>query len=85
MAAGTYQEYLFGRWTAEFGQDGVKKLLDDGHVAVRTQSARVSLNRDRFKSHVDSIALSETGVSPTLLVTPSIRFFDGRTAGACCA
>jgi len=76
---GSYQEHLFDRWMSQFGEAGVETLLADGHLATGSSSVSVGLNRERFESHLGTIELIDTGVNSTLLLAPSIRFFDGRS------
>ena len=77
-AVGTYQEYLFGRWTQRFGGRDVEKLLEHGYLELRARRVDISLNRGSVERTLKTIEFADASVKPTLVVAPSLRFFDGR-------
>jgi molybdopterin-containing oxidoreductase family iron-sulfur binding subunit len=77
-AAGVYQEYLFGRWTKRFGERDVEKLLEQGYLELPARRVDISLNRASVERTLKTIEFADASVKPTLVVAPSLRFFDGR-------
>jgi molybdopterin-containing oxidoreductase family iron-sulfur binding subunit len=76
---GTYQEYLFGRWTSRFGERGVEKLLVEGFLETGPDSVTVELNRSTVENTLRSMKLADSSVKPALVIAPSLRFYDGRS------
>jgi molybdopterin-containing oxidoreductase family iron-sulfur binding subunit len=75
---GTYQEYVFGQWNRRFGKRDVEKLLDQGYLGLPARHVDISLNRASVERTLKTIEFADASVKPTLVVAPSLRFFDGR-------
>jgi molybdopterin-containing oxidoreductase family iron-sulfur binding subunit len=76
-AVPTYQEYLFGRWTAEYGSDKVEALLAQGFLKESRSEPELRIDRSTVTDHLRSAGFNDDGVKPVLVVAPSLRMYDG--------
>ncbi|MEJ2089614.1 MAG: 4Fe-4S dicluster domain-containing protein, partial [Gammaproteobacteria bacterium] len=77
--AESYQQRLFRGWKSRFGERNTEKLLADGYLATAGREAGVTLDRNAVASHLRSVRLTDRTAKPMLVMTPSIRFYDGRS------
>jgi anaerobic selenocysteine-containing dehydrogenase/Fe-S-cluster-containing dehydrogenase component len=80
-AAG-YREHLFAEWTKRFGEKGRDALYRNGFVEESLPAKRVTLD-GRKAAVLLKEAAAEGGEprTPVLVLTPSLRTFDGRSRG----
>jgi molybdopterin-containing oxidoreductase family iron-sulfur binding subunit len=78
-AAESYQQFLFRRWKGRLGDRSTEKLLADGYVRSGLADGNVTLNRNAVTPELQSLRMKDTVAKPALVMTPSIRFFDGRS------
>jgi Fe-S-cluster-containing dehydrogenase component len=77
-AAATYEEFLIGRLREKYGEADTAGMLSRGFIRRSAEPAPVVLAAEAALSHLRGARLSEPSVSPVLIVSPSIRSFDGR-------
>jgi molybdopterin-containing oxidoreductase family iron-sulfur binding subunit len=77
-APGTsYQQYVSDRWAKQIGPDAPATLLKQGWIARGGAAASPAAKAPDHKYTFDSIAAHTGGV---LMLAPSVRFYDGRSA-----
>ena len=76
----SYQEYVLNEWKEGYGESFVEEILNKGYLEVTADKDEVKLQEGSLKDHLKSLKLPEEMKKPVLLVTPSIRSFDGRSA-----
>jgi molybdopterin-containing oxidoreductase family iron-sulfur binding subunit len=77
-AAGTtYQQYVYDRWSRELGADVAAALLKQGWSARPVETESSALNEP---DHKYTFAETRAGSGPVLVVAPSTRWYDGRSA-----
>jgi molybdopterin-containing oxidoreductase family iron-sulfur binding subunit len=77
-AAGTtYQQYVYDRWTREFGADGAAAMLKQGWA---TRPVAASGGSPGVPDHKYTFAETAAPAGAVLVVAPSVRWYDGRSA-----
>ncbi len=77
-AAATYEEFLIGRLRERYGEADAAGMLSQGFLRRSAEPAPVTLDAEAALAHLRGARLAEPSVSPVLIVSPSIRSFDGR-------
>ncbi len=80
-AAPGYRDFLFDVWRKRFGNSGKDAFLKQGHFEGTVSGGRVSLDGKRAASLMEGIAMDGKSPTPVLVLTPSLRTFDGRSRG----
>ena len=78
-SAATYEEFLIGRLKEKLGDADVAAMLATGYLRRSVEYRPAALDTEAALAHLRSAGLAEPSVSPVLLVSPSIRSFDGRS------
>ncbi len=76
----SYQEYVLNEWKKSYGESFIEEVLNKGYLEETPDKDEVKLQEGSLKDHLKSLNLPEVMKKPVLLVTPSIRSFDGRSA-----
>lgn len=77
-AAGTtYQQYVSDRWAKEFGPDAHATMLKQGWIARTGSSASAPIREPDHKYTFDAVTPPAGAV---LVMAPSVRWYDGRSA-----
>ena len=76
----SYQEYVLNEWKKSYGESFIEEVLNKGYLEETPDKDKVKLQERSLKNHLKSLKLPEVMKKPVLLVTPSIRSFDGRSA-----
>jgi molybdopterin-containing oxidoreductase family iron-sulfur binding subunit len=76
----SYQEYVLNEWKKSYGESFIEEVLNKGYLEETPDKDEVKLQEGSLKNHLKSLKLPEVMKKPVLLVTPSIRSFDGRSA-----
>ncbi len=77
--AASYQEFLFAKWRSRYGRQSVETLLVDGFLRRPTTRTAVNLDHLATRRRLRSLKITDAVAWPILMVTPSIRSFDGRS------
>jgi len=77
--ATNFQEYLFQNWRRKFGADALDDFQKKGFIVGETSKQNVSLNANQALAVLNNFQLFEIKNEPVLLVTPSVRSYDGRS------
>lgn len=75
----TYQQRLFQNWKSRFGDARTEELLVKGYLKTNGAARDVKLDRGNVNTAFRSLNMNEAVSKPFLVMTPSIRFFDGRS------
>jgi molybdopterin-containing oxidoreductase family iron-sulfur binding subunit len=75
----SFKEYLFEEWGNRYGEEGTKELLIRGHVVDDVADKKISLNTGTVVSALSRVKNGFVGGKPVLVLSPSIRTFDGRS------
>ncbi len=73
-----YAEYLQARWQNVYGAKAARELTERGWTRVETPARTVSLRADAPRARVPEAPHRDEGAA-TLVVAPSVRWFDGRS------
>ncbi|NIM19091.1 MAG: 4Fe-4S dicluster domain-containing protein [Candidatus Latescibacteria bacterium] len=77
-----YQQYIFESWARDHGGAAVEAFLQNGflekRIGVRVLKSRPSLST--VESFLKRLHLPEPKSGPTLVISPSIRSYDGRSS-----
>src|SRR5688572_29095742 len=77
-AAGTtYQQYVADRWNRDLGADGAANLLKQGWSSRPTGGTGAGM---ASPDHKYTFADGKAPAGPVLVVAPSVRWYDGRSA-----
>lgn len=76
--AKNYQEFLFRRWHEEGGDKYFENIIKDGFVIEKRDVKPLRLNESAITSVLKRLKSPEEIKKPVLIVTPSLRTFDGR-------
>jgi molybdopterin-containing oxidoreductase family iron-sulfur binding subunit len=76
LGAESYQAYLINRWRREFGDSGAEALLTRGYLVPQSRGGG---RRVSPAARTGRYSLQSAGDGLTLVVSPSLRFFDGRS------
>ncbi len=71
-----YAEYLQARWERVYGAGAARRLVERGWATVRAPRRAPSVRSDAPAIRVDA---SSPPAGTTLVVAPSVRWFDGRS------
>ncbi len=74
-----YRQYLTARWKANFSQSRMTELQEKGYLKVAVQSSRLKLNLPALRAFLRQPRELRPVKGPVLVVTPSIRSYDGRS------
>ncbi len=77
--AANFQEYLFQGWREKFGASALDDFQKNGFMESDVPASRIRLNEGQVSAALAKQKLPELKKSPTLILTPSIRTFDGRS------
>jgi molybdopterin-containing oxidoreductase family iron-sulfur binding subunit len=77
----TYQKLLFETWARDLGAARVEEFIGKGYIETSETELRVILNENAARDIAKQITLPDPAQNTTLVVSPSLRFFDGRSAG----
>ena len=70
----SYQAYLLERWRREYGPEGAESLLTAGFVETPVPAVKPS-----FHAGTGGPVLIPPPAGPVLVLSPSLRFYDGRS------
>jgi molybdopterin-containing oxidoreductase family iron-sulfur binding subunit len=73
----TYQQYVADRWTRELGADGAAAMLKQGWIVRPAASTAAGI---AAPDHQYTFAQSKAPGGAVLVVAPSVRWYDGRSA-----
>jgi molybdopterin-containing oxidoreductase family iron-sulfur binding subunit len=76
--APSYQEYVIRRFNEAYGASGAESLLSDGYIRRSAAGAAVTLDGRAALAGIRGAAFSEPPHGTVLVVSPSLRAFDGR-------
>lgn len=76
----TYQEYVLKRWKTRYGEAALEAVLKSGYHETNVERADVQLQEGRVTEYLSGLRLPESLDTPVLMITPSIRWFDGRSS-----
>ncbi|HEY4716939.1 MAG TPA: molybdopterin-dependent oxidoreductase, partial [bacterium] len=77
----TYHEYLLQEWDKTGDKKFVKELLEKGFFKGKKSGASVVLNHESVLSSLKAFKLPEVKTESVLIIAPSLRTYDGRSAG----
>ena len=75
----TYQEYLFHAWHQRFEQQQLQQFSEQGFLSLSLAAAPVRFNAGAAAHLLASAVEAESIAAPHLILSPSIRSFDGRS------
>jgi Fe-S-cluster-containing dehydrogenase component/anaerobic selenocysteine-containing dehydrogenase len=75
----TFQEYLFKRWKEQYSETQIDEFLTKGYLRTPVAKDKVVLNERNLQNAVKDFRAAEEPSAPVLVLTPSIRSFDGRS------
>jgi molybdopterin-containing oxidoreductase family iron-sulfur binding subunit len=75
----SHKEYLFDRWGKRFGEDGIKEFLKRGYIVDDVADKKISLEGESVISALSQEKEGYEAGKPVLVLSPSIRTFDGRS------
>ncbi|MFQ5510454.1 MAG: 4Fe-4S dicluster domain-containing protein [Candidatus Krumholzibacteriia bacterium] len=78
--AASYQQFLFKKWRTRYGERDTEKLITDGFLSRPAPARTVTLDRAAAGRRLRTLEITDTVAWPLLVVTPSIRAFDGRSS-----
>lgn len=71
----TYQQYVMDRWARDYGM-AAADLVKNGYIQTQVAAVSVSLKDPDHRYTFDATPSS----SPALVIAPSVRWYDGRSA-----
>ncbi len=77
--AGSYQEFLFASWESRYGRETLERFAATGFVAEPVREPAVDLNPAAAARLWAEAAGAGIARGPVLLITPSLRTYDGRS------
>jgi len=75
----SYQEYLVGEWRGRQDVQPLKEFTDRGFVEEPVAATPVTLDERAAAAFLRNLRLPPPSEPPVLVLTPSIRHFDGRS------
>ncbi len=78
----TYQEYLFNAWHRRFDQQQLRQFSEQGFLTLPVAAVPLRLKAEPAARQlaVEEVAEVVSAAAPHLILTPSIRSFDGRSS-----
>lgn len=76
----TYQKLLFETWSQDLGANNVEAFVEKGFSERRQAEKPVTLNERAAEEFVRRTVLRDPADGTVLVVAPSLRFYDGRSA-----
>jgi molybdopterin-containing oxidoreductase family iron-sulfur binding subunit len=76
--ADSYQTYLLDRWRRRYGASGTEALITNGYLVLRQRGGAPDVSLAASPGRYSFDAAPDPG-DTALLVTPSLRFYDGRS------
>ncbi|ALC17190.1 Fe-S-cluster-containing dehydrogenase component [Desulfuromonas soudanensis] len=77
---GDYRQFLEAAWDKRFGPGGRQTLLEKGFLTIPQPEVPLALDAGRAAEFFGERSARESLDGPLLVVAPSIRTFDGRSA-----
>jgi len=77
--APNFQEYLFLKWRRKFGAAALDEFQKKGFIVGETSKRNVTLRANQAVAMLKDFNLPEIQNEPTLLMTSSVRSYDGRS------
>ena len=78
--AGNYEGFLQQRWRKQFSTTELRSFLKDGHVMTAPSRDSFTLRIEQAASALKKTVLPVPLPAPVVIITGSIRSFDGRSA-----
>jgi molybdopterin-containing oxidoreductase family iron-sulfur binding subunit len=78
-AKNTYQEYLFSEWGRRWDRNTLKKFAEEGFLVEDGPKPEITLDPVRTAAAFRNMTIADPFPEMALVVTPSIRKFDGRS------
>ena len=75
----SYQKYLFAEWSRRWDRTTLKKFAEEGFLQEKTPAARVDLDPEKTVAVLRNLTLANPPAGTVLVITPSVRKFDGRS------
>jgi Fe-S-cluster-containing dehydrogenase component len=75
----SFKDYLFEEWGNRYGEEAVKEFLMKGYLVDDVGDEKISLNTGPVVSVLRQMKNGFAGGKPLLVLSPSIRTFDGRS------
>jgi molybdopterin-containing oxidoreductase family iron-sulfur binding subunit len=76
----TFQNILFETWTRDLGAANVEAFIEKGFITRQQPTVPVQLNDSAAEAFARRMELRDPAAGIALVVAPSLRFFDGRSA-----
>ena len=74
-----YQEYIFARLRDHLDEKKIEELLERGYLENEVERVEINLNKKTLIEFLKGMKLDNNLKLPTLIITPSIRAYDGRS------
>jgi len=83
--AESFQQYVYSQWSQRYGENFAKEFLNKGYHEESASRKKVELDRksvtEFLKATMAPVAPQRGVISkPVIIISPSIRFFDGRSS-----
>ena len=75
-----FQEYLFKKWNENYGKTLTEEFLKKGYYEESVPKKEIRLDNKSAVAFLKNIKTLDRIAKPVLVVTPSIRSFDGRSS-----
>ncbi len=74
-----YHQYLIGQWNQRFSPEQMAELQENGFLELPVKAVKVKLNFPALRAFLRKPRKFRPVEGPVLVVTPSIRSYDGRS------
>ncbi len=74
-----YREYLFSEWRRRWDRDSLKKFAENGFLQEQRPKEKITLDPGKATDAFSNMTITEPTPGMALIVTPSVRKFDGRS------
>lgn len=75
----TYKDYLFEKWNQLYGEAETQQLLKRGYREQAVSPVEVEIDRTAVSAFMKNARFMPVPQKPVLMITPSIRTYDGRS------
>jgi len=76
----TYQQLLSDTWSKDLGAERRRALIETGFVEKETPAVAVRLDESAAEAYARLVRPDDPAAALTLVIAPSLRFYDGRSA-----
>ncbi|MBI5361017.1 MAG: 4Fe-4S dicluster domain-containing protein [Planctomycetes bacterium] len=75
-----FHDFLLKQWKEKYGDAAVEEITSKGYLKTAVETVKTEINADSVKKFLTELKLSEPMQKPSIIITPSVRTYVGRSS-----